>query len=69
MKRTTKGLRRASSASAGTSVSEKPRMATQLTLIGRSLVLALGGVEAGEDAVECVAAGDLGEAGVRQRVE
>src|SRR6266542_3226427 len=36
MKRTTYGFVRASSASAGTSSSVKPRIATQLTLIGRS---------------------------------
>src|SRR5207245_816942 len=36
MKRTTYGLRRASPASAGTSSSVKPLIATQLTLIGRS---------------------------------
>src|SRR3954471_21261858 len=36
MKRITYGLRRASSASAGTSCSVKPLIATQLTLIGRS---------------------------------
>jgi len=36
MKRTMYGLRRASSASAGTSSSVNPRIATQLTLIGPS---------------------------------
>ena len=69
MKRTTYGFRRASSASAGTSVSVKPLHRDAVDLDRAQLRVALGFLEPAQDRVERVAARDLGEAHVRERVE
>jgi hypothetical protein len=68
MKRTTYGLRRARAASAGISGSVKPRIATQLTLIGRSSGCRSASASPARTR-SSAAAGDLGEAHVRERVQ